>query len=797
MFGLIAAAACLLQDDVTDLKPGLRIERSTVFNPGDVLAPVDDAGYQNAAVVVSGDGVVVDFRGAVLRGSPAETDPDKRSGLGILVTGQNVTIKNAVVRGYKVGLLARRAKGLKLIDCDFSYNWKQRLLSDAEKEDLADWMSYHQNDKDEWLRFGAAVYLRDCDEVEIRGVRATGGQCGLMMTECDNGLVWNCDFSFLSAVGLGMYRSSSNRIMHNKLDWCVRGYSHGVYNRGQDSTGILIYEQSNANLFAYNSATHGGDGFFLWAGQTTMDTGEGGCNDNVLFGNDFSHSPANAIEATFSRNVFANNLLLDCWHGVWGGYSFDTLIVGNVFGFNGEAIAIEHGQYNRILGNTFRRDTVGVMLWQSTNPPPADWGYPKFRDVRNVGTVVRGNAMSDLAGPAFELGHGAKVTVAGNAVNGANPMLAFTGAQQGTLIEGNAFVGPLGTVPTEGVTVRENAVTGGGQPPEPFVTRGGGAIPAREPSGQAYLDLWQTAWSPWAHKGKMSADNEVDELLRRYGPERLEGGQDPFIPVGALRGRRYIIVDEWGPFDFRRPILWPRSKPDADRKMDFEFLGPAGKASLVKAEGMALVAVDGEGIGRERADRLEFRPGQTLTFQLALDAVLTGVQMLYVGAETTDARGVVTPAGKPVDFGWSRERLPIQWKVAWYAWDKDVSDPRTQTAAFEAALQGTPLATRQASELDFATGGSPADGVPANHFATTAEGTFEVPEGEYTVSVTTDDGCRVWLDGKLIIDEWKYQGPTQYTADVRLTKGRHTLRVRHFEIDGYTALKVKVERKRA
>ena len=31
--------------------------------------------------------------------------------------------------------------------------------------------------------------------------------------------------------------------------------------------------------------------FFLWAGQTTMDTGEGGCNDNTLIdGNDFSYA---------------------------------------------------------------------------------------------------------------------------------------------------------------------------------------------------------------------------------------------------------------------------------------------------------------------------------------------------------------------------------------------------------------------------------------------------------------------------------------------------------------------------
>ena len=54
--------------------------------------------------------------------------------------------------------------------------------------------------------------------------------------------------------------------MHNRIDWCVRGYSHGFYNRGQDSAGLLMYEQSSRNTVAYNSVTHGGDGLFLWAG---------------------------------------------------------------------------------------------------------------------------------------------------------------------------------------------------------------------------------------------------------------------------------------------------------------------------------------------------------------------------------------------------------------------------------------------------------------------------------------------------------------------------------------------------
>ncbi|MEI8282643.1 MAG: right-handed parallel beta-helix repeat-containing protein, partial [Armatimonadota bacterium] len=247
------------------------------------------------ALEIKGDNKTIDMKGMVFRGSDPSVEPDQRKGLGVRISGNNLTIKNLNVHGYKVALWAENCKNLKLIDCDLSYNWKQHLKSTLEKEDLEDWMSFHQNEKNEWMRYGAGAYFKNVNGFEVKNTKIVGGQCGLMLMNSNNGLVWNNNFSFLSGIGLGMYRSSNNRIMHNNIDWCVRGYSDGVYNRGQDSAGILIYEQSNKNTFAYNSVTHGGDGFFLWAGQSTMDTAKGGCNDNVVYGNDFSHAPTNGI----------------------------------------------------------------------------------------------------------------------------------------------------------------------------------------------------------------------------------------------------------------------------------------------------------------------------------------------------------------------------------------------------------------------------------------------------------------------------------------------------------------------
>jgi hypothetical protein len=147
-----------------------------------------------------------------------------------------------------------------------------------------------------------------------------------------------------------------------------------------------------------------------------------------------------------------------------------------------------------------------------------------------------------------------------------------------------------------------------------------------------------------------------------------------------------------------------------------------------------------------------------------------------------------------VRFGYEQFFAPINWTVRFYPWD-EATDPRTKPEAFAARLKAKPLVMLTTYRLDFA-GYKFAEGVPANYFATVADGVFEVAPGAYTLEVTTDDGCRVWVDDRPVItDAWKYQGPTLYKADLTLGAGRHTIRVEHFQIDGYAALKVNLRRK--
>ncbi|MDQ3523945.1 MAG: right-handed parallel beta-helix repeat-containing protein [Chloroflexota bacterium] len=704
------------------------IERSVTIKPGTFQLPAS-ADLKTPAIIIRGENITVDFTGVTLDGSPDSADPDAFAGVAILVDGASkVTIRGATIRGYKVGILARNSPDLHVTKNDLSHNWKGRLYSGIEKESLLDWMSYHQNDKDEWLRFGAGIYLANCDRAEIDQNTIVQGQNGLMVTASKGVKIWNNTFQFLSSIGVGLYRVSDSTIMHNRIDWCVRGYSHGFYNRGQDSAGLLMYEQSSNNTVAYNSITHGGDGLFLWAGQSTMDTGKGGANDNLFYMNDFSHAPTNGIEATFSRNRFVQNRVEDNWHGVWGGYSYGSQWIGNTFARNAEAIAIEHGQDNVIAGNSFDGDDVAIRLWQNPTQDP-NWAYPKNRDTRSRGYLIRENAF------------------------------------RGTTLA-------LDIRSTSDVRLWRNIETGVGE----WLKRSG------ETPGFSDDARWVSGES------------------RSYDPPaKLPGGIDPMIKDGERRGRHTIIVDEWGPYDWKSPKLWPVLDSDGrlpfqrrakstglfDRTVRLKVLGPGGSWEMSSARGADVAPRQGK-VGDVITVSPRSEGGGLVDYE---------VTMTYVGAAVTSPRGAVTAAGRPYTFRYSRFFAPVDWTLNFFELP-DSSDPvkAPAPAAFAQALRGKPLRTFEADRIDYLSGGALEEGLPRDRVAIVAEGSVLLPEGDYTLQVISDDGARVWVDGRLMLDAW---APHESRVDrVTITGGRRTLKLEYYEVSGWAEISLDIQPRR-
>ncbi|MEO7520977.1 MAG: NosD domain-containing protein, partial [Gemmatimonas sp.] len=272
----LVAPTLSAQGEVGTVLPraGMVITSSVRIRPGIYRLSVRDG---RAVITVRGSNVSIDLRGVTFEGSPAGSDPDLASGVALRIEGgADVRVTGLRARGYRTGIHARQTRGLTLVGNDLSHGWKPRLFSVVEHESLNDWLSYHKNHDNEWERFGTGIYLDRVVGGTLRANVVEQGMNGLLMTRTDSLDIRGNDLSFNSGLGIGMYRSSGNRIVGNRIDYNVRGYSHGFFRRGQDSAGILMFDGCNNNVVAYNSVTHGGDGLFLWAGQRTMDTGTGG-----------------------------------------------------------------------------------------------------------------------------------------------------------------------------------------------------------------------------------------------------------------------------------------------------------------------------------------------------------------------------------------------------------------------------------------------------------------------------------------------------------------------------------------
>lgn len=67
---------------------------------------------------------------------------------------------------------------------------------------------------------------------------------------------------------------------------------------------------------------------------------------------------------------------------------------------------------------------------------------------------------------------------------------------------------------------------------------------------------------------------------------------------------------------------------------------------------------------------------------------------------------------------------------------------------------------------------SPGPGVPREYFSVRWTGKLYAPTtGTYRFSATVDDGVRVWVNGRKVIDEWRKQDDSQFIGEIAL-KGR-------------------------
>lgn len=102
------------------------------------------------------------------------------------------------------------------------------------------------------------------------------------------------------------------------------------------------------------------------------------------------------------------------------------------------------------------------------------------------------------------------------------------------------------------------------------------------------------------------------------------------------------------------------------------------------------------------------------------------------------------------------------------------------------SLSGSPSLVRDDERINFDwRGGSPAPNViGADRFSVRWTRTLDLEPGRYRWTATTDDGVRLWINGRLLIDRWHDQSATSHSVDLDLPRGPVTVRMEYYENTG-------------
>jgi hypothetical protein len=97
-------------------------------------------------------------------------------------------------------------------------------------------------------------------------------------------------------------------------------------------------------------------------------------------------------------------------------------------------------------------------------------------------------------------------------------------------------------------------------------------------------------------------------------------------------------------------------------------------------------------------------------------------------------------------------------------------------------LEGDPVVVRRDPKIAFDWDhGSPDLKVPRDNFSVRWTRTDYFEQGNYVLEIQHDDGMRIWVDDKLIYDNWQDQSISYDTRTIYLETGMHDFKVEYYE----------------
>ena len=108
-------------------------------------------------------------------------------------------------------------------------------------------------------------------------------------------------------------------------------------------------------------------------------------------------------------------------------------------------------------------------------------------------------------------------------------------------------------------------------------------------------------------------------------------------------------------------------------------------------------------------------------------------------------------------------------------------------------LSGQAALVRNDTNVNFNWGGGSPDGgcIPSDNFSVRWTRTMHFERGAYRFRVAADDGVRLYVDGRRIIDAWWDQGTTTYESGaIHLSGGNHTVKLEYYEHGGAAVIQL-------
>jgi DNA-binding beta-propeller fold protein YncE len=106
-------------------------------------------------------------------------------------------------------------------------------------------------------------------------------------------------------------------------------------------------------------------------------------------------------------------------------------------------------------------------------------------------------------------------------------------------------------------------------------------------------------------------------------------------------------------------------------------------------------------------------------------------------------------------------------------------------------LAERPVLIRNDAAINFVWQGNPPDpSVPADNFSTRWQRYVWFDAGTYRFTLGVDDGARLWVDDRLLIEAWQDPQVATFQANVILNQGYHRVRLEYYEAGGWAGVQL-------